>query len=310
MFTKSLCFDGWLFNDVAHACCSFTTTSIGLQTANSGNEMWQFYWPKLCSQESSNGETLTGTHLAGCFQLSEIEMTFSWWWVRVLRQRSPDLVVTDNMSTCGRRRCPTLPFSGHQNSFSARYHGTALPFDRGVQQEKQKIGFFLNVLLTQWRSGISDSIAPHQSSQPVGRCLEVPILDYTKGSCCIFCELDLLGARVDDKCDSSCHCGTLDFMIVLLIEWSISSCGLWAIKWLHHCWSELLKREANRWPGLPSWPCSGRPWDEPLFCATLTRSIDFNIRVFGLFQAYDVVRVASLKDEVTFCSFAISIAET
>lgn len=53
--------------------------------------------------------------------------------------------------------------------------------------------------------------------------------------------LDLSGARVDDKCDSSCHCDMPGLMTVLLIGWSVSSCGLRAIKLLHHCWSELLK---------------------------------------------------------------------
>lgn len=126
----------------------------------------------------------------------------------------------------------TLPFSSQQKPRNhlvpQHYH-----FIVELNKKKQNICFFLYVLAH--NEGIFLTVATHQSSQSVGRCLEVPILDYIKGSCWVFCKLDLLGARVDDKCDSSCHCGMPSLMIVLLIEWSVSSCGLRAIKLLHHC---------------------------------------------------------------------------
>lgn len=196
----------------------------------------------------------TRTHLACCVQLWEMKMTFSRWWVHLLLQRSADLVMTDNTSPCGCHRCARcvhaalFQLAEAEKSLNARDRVTALSFDCGVKQEKQ-ICFFLHVLAPQWRSDISDLQCCDPSIISVS--WEVSQGSDIKGSCCVFCELDLSGARVDDKCDSSCHCGMPGLMMVLLIEWRVS-CGLWTIKLLRHCWSELLKRKANRWRGLSS----------------------------------------------------------
>lgn len=126
--------------------------------------------------------------------------------------------------------------------------------------------------------------------------------DYIKGSCYVFCELDISGARVDDKCDSSCRCGMPGLRIVLLIEWSVSSYWLWAIKLLHHCWFSYLnwRKQVMRIIQLTlQWEVLR--WTFGLcHCDTDQR---FKHAVFSLFQAYDVIRVASFKDEVAFWFF-------
>lgn len=116
----------------------------------------------------------------------------------------------------------TLPFSSQQEpnaekSFRARYHTAALSFRH-----------------KSWRSAPFLMCSPALKVRKCSFC--PPIIGvvfryraglYQRQLLRLWWNdgLDLSGARVDDKCDSSCHCGMLGLMTVLLIGWTVSSCG-------------------------------------------------------------------------------------
>lgn len=77
--------------------------------------------------------------------------------------------------------------------FHARYHITVLSLDCGVKQRKAEalLLSLLHVLGHSQGQVFLTLLLPINHPSQFVRCLQVLSLDYIKGSCCVFCELDL-----------------------------------------------------------------------------------------------------------------------
>lgn len=132
--------------------------------------------PSWVHQKAQTADRAATRLTCCCVQLSETEMTFSRWWASA---RPGD----DRQHVAMWTPC-TLPSSSQQklrNHWAARDGVTALSFDGGVKQGKQKICFFLHVLApSEGQIFLTFSVVSHQSSQSVGRLLKVPIWMISK----------------------------------------------------------------------------------------------------------------------------------